>query len=57
MLVNIQANEPEKYEKSVHQTFLTEVITNLRDRFPQVKVLEAFSVFNPQGLLGRVFST
>ena len=53
MLVNIQANEPEKYEKSVRQTFLTEVITNLRDRFPQVKVLEAFSVFDPQGLLGE----
>ena len=33
-LVKIQANEPEKYEKSVCQIFLTEVIKNLRDRFP-----------------------
>ena len=55
VLVNIQANEPEKYKKSVCQTFLTEVVMNLHDRFPQVKVLEAFSVFDPQATTGGKF--
>ena len=32
---------------------MTEVLKNLRDRFPQVQLLEAFSVFDPQGLLGQ----
>ena len=53
-LVKIQANEPEKYEKSVRQISLTEVIKNLCNHFPQVDVLEAFSVFDPQGLLGQI---
>ena len=52
-LVKIRANEPEKFEEAVRQTFLTEVIKNLHDRFPQVEVLEAFSIFDPQGLLGQ----
>ena len=34
----IRANEPEKFEKALRQTFLTEVIKDLHDRFSQVEV-------------------
>ena len=35
----IRANEPEKFEKALRQTFLTEVIKDLHDRFSQVAFL------------------
>ena len=47
-LVQIRANDPERFEVSVRQKFST----NLHDRFPQVDLLEAFSIFDPAGLLG-----
>ena len=52
-LVKIRTNEPERYETSVRQAFLREIIKNLGNRFLQVDVLEAFSIFDPQGLLGQ----
>ena len=52
-LVQIRANDPERFEVSVRQKFLAEISTNLRDRFPQVDLLEAFSIFDPAGLLGQ----
>ena len=54
-LVKIQANEPEKYDKSVHQTFLTEVIKNLRDRFPQV-CFRGIQCFRPTMITGARFT-
>lgn len=53
LVITISDKEPEKYERNVRQNFLSKVIDNLRDRFPKVNVLEAFSVFDPSGLLGE----
>ena len=52
-LVQIRPNEPERYKVSVSQQFLTEVINNLHDQFPQADLLEAFSIFDPAVLLGQ----
>ena len=49
-LVHIRCNEPEKFEVSVRQAFLA---TNLQERFPQVELLESFTIFDPAGLLGQ----
>ena len=53
-LVCIQRNEPKKFGMSVRQEFLSKVIANLHDWFPQVDILEAFTVFDPAGLLVMV---
>ena len=53
-LVKIRLNEPEKYETYVRQKFLAEVIKNLQDRFPQIEVLEAFSIFDPKDCWGNL---
>lgn len=52
-LIQVRANEPERFESSTRQKFLSQVITNLEERFPQVDVLEAFSILDPAGLLGQ----
>ena len=38
-LIQIRANEPERYEDSVRQKFITQVITNLEEQFPQPDLL------------------
>ncbi len=53
LVITVADREPEKYESDVRQQFLSKVITNLGDRFPKVNILEAFSVFDPSGLLGE----
>ena len=50
-LVTIRAGEPENFEVNVRQKFLREIIKNIEERFPQVEILEAFSIFDPSGLL------
>lgn len=50
-LVHVQTNEPEQFETFVRQAFLSKVITNLRERFPQIEI---FTIFDPAGLLGQV---
>ena len=52
-LVHIRCNEPEQFEVSVRQAFLSNVTTNLQERFPQVDLLESFTIFDPAGLLGQ----
>lgn len=52
-LIQVRANEPERFESGIRQKFLTQVITNLEERFPQVDTLEAFSILDPAGLLGQ----
>ena len=52
-LVHVQTNEPEQFESSVRQVFLSKVVTNLQERFPQVEVVEAITIFDPAGLLGQ----
>ena len=52
-LVHIRCNEPDQFEASVRQVFLSKVITNLQERFPRVDLLEAFTIFDPAGLLGQ----
>lgn len=52
IVIGITEGEPEKYERNVRLHFLNKVIDNLRNRFPKVDVLEAFSVFDPSSLLG-----
>ena len=52
-LVHVQINEPEQFENSVREVFLSKVVTNLQERFPQVEIVEAFTVFDPAGLLGQ----
>ena len=37
----------------MRQVFLSKVVTNLQERFPQVEVVEAFTIFDPAGLLGQ----
>ena len=51
--MHIRCNEPEKFEVSVRQAFLSKVATNLQERFPQVELLESFTIFDPAGLLGQ----
>ena len=53
ILVHIKASEPSNYEARVRQKFLNALISNLQNRFPQVDVLEAFSILDPAGLLGQ----
>ena len=48
----MRANEPERFESNIRQKFITKVVTNLEEQFPQVDTLEAFSVLDPAGLLG-----
>lgn len=52
-LIQVRANEPERFESSVRQKFLSQVITNLEERFPQIDTLEAFGILDPAGLLGQ----
>ena len=53
MIVKTGVGEPEMYEDQIRQKFLENVITNVRERFPQVNVLEAFSALDPAlGMLG-----
>ena len=52
-MVHVQPNEPEQFENSVHQVSLSKVVTNLSEHFPQVEVIEAFTIFDPAGLLGQ----
>ena len=52
-LVHVHTNEPEQFEISVRQAFLLKVITNLQERFLQIEVVEAFTIFDPSGLLGQ----
>ena len=54
-LVHIQHNEPAQFEVLVCQAFIAKVITNLQERFPQVDLLESFTIFDPSGLLGQDF--
>lgn len=52
-LVHVQTNEPEQFETFVRQAFLSKVITNLQEHFPQIEIIEAFTIFDPAGLLGQ----
>ena len=52
-LIQVRANEPERFESGIRQKFITKVVTNLEERFPQVDTLEAFSILDPAGLLGQ----
>ena len=49
----MRANEPERFESGIRQKFITKVVTNLEERFPQVDTLESFSILDPAGLLGQ----
>ena len=49
--VTVGTNEPANYEAHVRQPFLTQLQTNLMERFPKIDVLEEFSVLDPAGLL------
>ena len=51
--VTVRTNEPESYEVNVRQPFLTKLLTNLMERFPNCDVIEAFSVLDPAGLFGE----
>ena len=44
---------PKNYEVNVCQPFLTKLLANLMERFPKRDVVEAFSVLDPSGLLGK----
>ena len=53
MIIITTSGEPEKYEDQIRQKFVDKVITNVKERFPQVSLLEAFSVLDPSGMLGE----
>ena len=53
MIIKTGAGEPERYEDQIRQKFVEKVITNVKERFPQVSILEAFSILNPSGMLGE----
>ena len=49
--VTIRLGEAQHFEDNVCQKFISELITNLEERFTQVQILEAFSIFDSSGLL------
>ena len=53
LIIKTGARESERYEDQVRQKFLDKVITNVKERFPQIGVLEAFSALDPSGMLGE----
>ena len=53
MISKTGAGEPERYDDQIRQKFVEKVITNVKERFPQVGILEAFSILDPSGVLGE----
>ena len=53
MIIKTGAGEPERYDDQTRQKFVEKVITNVTERFRQVGILEAFSILDPSGVLGR----
>lgn len=53
MIIKTGAGEPERYEDQIRQKFVEKVITNVKERFPQVSILEAFSILDPSGMLAE----
>ena len=53
LIIKTGARKSERYEDQVRQKFLDKVITNVKERFPQISVLEAFSALDPSGVLGE----
>ena len=53
MINKTGAGEPERYDDQIRQKFVEKVITNVKERFPQVGILEAFSILDPSGVLGE----
>ena len=51
--ITTTASEPQRFETQVRQKFLSQVIINLQERFPHTELLEAFSILDPEGLLGQ----
>lgn len=46
-LVRVLTNEPEHFETCVRQAFLSKVILNLQECFPQIDTIEALSSTRP----------
>ena len=52
--VDISPERKEAFDKNVRQPFRQSLLQNLADRFPRVKLLGAFGIFNPQDLPSSV---
>ena len=48
--ITCTSNAPQRFESHVRQKFLSRVIENIQERFPQAELLEAFSILDPQGV-------
>ena len=48
--VNIPIGAEDSFSSRVHYPFLVAVIDHLRNRFPTMELLEAFSIFKPHSL-------
>ena len=53
MIIMTRAGEPERYEDQITPKFVDKIITNVKECFPQVSILEAFSVLDPSGMFGE----
>ena len=50
--ITCTSNASQRFESHVRQKFLSHIIENIQERFPQAELLEAFSILDPQGLVG-----
>ena len=52
--MHVLTDEPEHFKASICQAFvLSKVITNLKVHFPQIDIIEAFTIFDPATSLGE----
>ena len=52
--INVEGRAKESFDSQVRCPFLVAVINHLRNRFPAVEILEAFSIFDPHNLPANV---
>ena len=52
-IITTTLSEPQCFEMQVRQKFLSQMIVNLQERFPYIELLEAFSILDPEALLGQ----